>query len=59
MAILSESGKVKIANEYTSLAIQHGLINNCENAEDTALEVCKFYQTVYSNLDSNKPEKQE
>lgn len=59
MAVLSENGKIKLADEYTSLAIQNGLINKCGNAEDTALEVCKFFQTLYLNLDSDnlKPQK--
>lgn len=59
MAILSENGKIKLANEYTSLAIQHGLINNCGNSEDTALEVCKFFRTLYFNIDRDNSESQE
>lgn len=50
MACLSEQGRIKLANEYTSLAIQNGLVSKGPNAETTALNICNLFKTIYENL---------
>ena len=53
MQALSFTYKIEIAENLTQLAIQHNLIKEHSDAEETAIEVCKFYQTIVEKLDAN------
>lgn len=54
MLKLNESYKLELTKEFTSLAIQNGLITKKNNSLDTAKEVADFYQTIFETLDSNQ-----
>lgn len=53
MTPLNDHYKTKVAEELTKLAIEHQLIREHSDVEETATAVCKFYQTIVENLDTN------
>lgn len=53
MYTLNENYKTKIAEDLTKLAIEHHLIRELSNEEETAISVCKFFQTIAENLDAD------
>ncbi len=52
MQKLPDTYKVEIATKFTELAIENELISCYKDSEDTAREVCKFFQYVVENLDN-------
>ncbi|WP_270505565.1 hypothetical protein [Paraclostridium sordellii] len=54
MIKLNDNYKTSCAKAFTELAIQNDLISVCGSAEDTANEICKFYKTIFENLDPNE-----
>ncbi len=53
MITLNEDFKLTVAKEYTSLAIQNGLIREQDSSEQTAQQVVNFFRSVFENLDAD------
>ncbi|WP_160166414.1 hypothetical protein [Clostridium sp. Ade.TY] len=53
----NDNYKSNLAKDLTSLAIQNGLITRTDNAEDTAKDVCKFFNTILDNIEKNEANK--
>lgn len=50
---LTENAKYTLAKSFTELAIQNGLINHYEDAEETAKEVTTFFNTIVDSISKN------
>lgn len=50
---LNENAIVQLANDYTKLAIEHGLIVKGSSAEETAKNVALFFNTLVADTDKN------
>jgi len=48
---LSTNGKIQLAQSFTELAIQNGMIHKQASNEDTAKEIAQFYETIVKNLE--------
>ena len=53
METLDFDYKNKIAENLTQLAIQQDLIRERSSVEETAISICKFYQTIVEKLDAD------
>lgn len=54
MINLTDNYKLVQAKTLTELAIQNNLINKHDDEESTAKAVCTFFNTIFTELDSNK-----
>lgn len=50
---LSNCDKYELAKSLTELAIQHNLVNQCNETEDTAKEVANFFNAIVANIDDS------
>ena len=51
-SVLIPKEKYSLAQSFTELAIQNGLIIPCDDPVDTAKQVTAFFNAVVANLDS-------
>ena len=55
---LNDNAKYNLAKSFTELAIQNGLIVQCEDAAETAEQTTIFFDTVVNTLCSHGSQKQ-
>lgn len=54
---LTENSKITIAKTLTELAIQNGLIHQEPEEEETAKNICKFFDAIVENIGQTYKEK--
>lgn len=51
---LSTHYKTELAEKLTVTAIENGLFSQFSDSEDTAKEICKFFQYIIDNVDQSE-----
>lgn len=54
MPHINDTAKYNLAKNFTELAIQNNLFVACEKPEDTANEICIFFDTVLNNINAQR-----